>query len=271
MASIQKIKNREGTVYVYLCDSWWENGKHKTALVKSFGRYEKLIKDNPNAYDELREKAKRGEIPYKSKRKQIIVKINLEEDISEIGLQNYGHLILERFYKELNIDKEIANFQRDKKYKYDLNEIMKLLVFQRILDPASKLKAVSMQRKMFSDWDFSQSDISRSLDRIHLLKDSLEDRLHKEITKNKGRTGYLVFYDVTNYYFEIDIEDAGEKRKVKRKRGVSKEKRLSPIIQMGLFMDSNGIPISYKLFSGNETDPITYKPAMEELKKKVCF
>lgn len=271
MASIQKVKNREGIVYVYLVDTWREKGKHKTALVKAFGRLDKLLKNNPNAYEELREKAKRGEIPYTSKREQIILKLDRSESIRDVSLKNYGYLILERFYKELGIDNGIKSFQDKKKFKYDLNKIMQLLVYQRILNPCSKLRTVSLQENMFLEWDFSQNDISRSLDTLYKLKNILQEVMHKKITEKTKRTGYLVFYDITNYYFEIDEDDKKEDRRVKRKRGVSKEKRLSPIIQLGLFMDTNGIPISYELFSGNETDPTTYVKAVKQIKKQFSF
>jgi transposase len=115
----------------------------------------------------------------------------------------------------------------------------------------------------------------RSLDHFYDLQEELQIVMHKSICENIGRSAYLVFYDVTNYYFETDIDDEDETdesgevvEKGFRKRGPSKEHKPNPIVQMGLFMDSNGIPIAYELFEGNFVDPVTYIPAIEQVKKQ---
>ncbi|WP_447384055.1 IS1634 family transposase, partial [Streptococcus pseudopneumoniae] len=152
---------------------------------------------------------------------------------------------------------------------------LKLLVFQRVLNPDSKLSTYASQVNLFGHWEISLNAIYRSLDKLDTLKEKLLLHLHKEVSRMTKREARLVFYDVTNYYFETDIPDEtvvsvdGEILKEGlRRRGPSKEHRPKPIVQLGLFMDTNGIPISYKLFRGNQTDPITYLPAVEEVKKQ---
>lgn len=159
------------------------------------------------------------------------------------------------------------------KSKIDFNESLRLLTAQRILDPQSKWKSVQSQRDLFGDFNLSPQDVYRSLDHFSLLSEQIQLQMHNAIKENVGRTGALVFYDVTNYYFETDLDDEplevdGETIPAFRKRGPSKEKRPNPIVQMGLFMDTNGIPIAFRLFPGNCVDVKTYLPAVEQIKKQ---
>jgi transposase len=128
---------------------------------------------------------------------------------------------------------------------------------------------------MFDNWDIKLHDIYRSLDHFELIKQDIQLIMHDQIKASIGREAKLVMYDVTNYYFEADYDDEdiidedGEViEKTLRKRGPSKEKRPNPIVQLGLFVDTNNIPIAYKLFPGNQTDPITYIPAIKQVKKQ---
>ena len=139
---------------------------------------------------------------------------------------------------------------------------MKLLVFSRILSPASKKRTFEQKDRYFEKMDFSPDDIYRALSCLQMdLKDPLQQHIHRKTTEIYGRNAELVYYDVTNYYFEIDNQDN------LRKKGVSKEHRPDPIFQMGLFTDSSGIPISYRLFPGNTNDSQTLIPVIAETKK----
>jgi transposase len=138
---------------------------------------------------------------------------------------------------------------------------MKLLVYSRILCPASKKKTYEMKDMYFDKTDFSLDDIYRCLTFVNELKSRIQRHIHDKVTEQYGRDCELVYYDVTNYYFEIDKQDE------LRKRGVSKEHRPDPIVQLGLFMDTKGIPISYRLFPGNTNDCETLHPLLSELKR----
>lgn len=131
-----------------------------------------------------------------------------------------------------------------------------------MLDPGSKKKAYEEKDKYFEKMDFSLDDLYRSLSKINTLKDKVQIHIHKKIKDQYNRSSELVYYDLTNYYFEIDEQDSV------RKKGVSKEHRPDPIIQMGLFTDSLGIPIKYSLFSGNTNDCETLIPQVGALKKE---
>jgi transposase len=282
MVSIRKIKNREGIEYVHLMESFRENGKPKCLSVKSYGRYDKLIENNPNAYEDLRQKAKNNEIDYVSRRSEISMKLDLSEEIGKTRPLSYGWLPLKGIYDTLGVSQVIEKYSQNHKYKYDLNKILQLLVFSRILKPKSKSRTVVNQGKLWGDWNVTQNAMDRGMDNLFEIIPQIQMSTHKAICNNIGRTGTLVFYDVTNFFFQIDendeydINEYGEVVKVKkggglRVKGFSKEHRAEQIVQLGLFMDSKGIPISFKLFPGNFNDPKTYVPAVQQVKKQFAL
>lgn len=137
-----------------------------------------------------------------------------------------------------------------------------MLVFQRILDPGSKKYTFERKDMYFEKYEFSLTDTYRSLSRLASYTNPLLTFLHKSVTKNYGRDTSNVYYDVTNYYFEIEDQDE------LRRKGVSKEHRPDPIVQLGLLMDNNGLPITYKLFSGNTNDCNTLIPVLMDIRKE---
>lgn len=174
--------------------------------------------------------------------------------------KNFGYLALSKIYHELEIHKFLTNRQRYTKEEFDADTIMKMLVFSRLLFPASKKKSFEERKRFFEKDNYSLEDVYRCLSLFHKHKDALQLWINGRIKEVYGRDSSLVYYDVTNYYFETDkIEDF-------RKKGVSKEHRPNPIVQMGLFMDNNGIPITYQLFPGNTNDCLTYRPNLSRIK-----
>lgn len=181
----------------------------------------------------------------------------------EDGLRkNIGYMPLSHLYEQLNLPRFIANRQRNLNVKFSLNTILKHLVFGRTLFPASKKTTFENRERFFEKTNFSLDDVYRSLGLLHRYADDLKVFLHKQVTAQYGRKTDLVYYDVTNYYFEIDQADA------LRKKGVSKEHRPNPIVQMGLLMDTNGLPITYELFSGNTNDCETLMPLLQNVRKQ---
>ena len=163
------------------------------------------------------------------------------------------------------MDTFLRNRQRHSKEQYDANAIMKMLVFSRWLYPVSKRKTHENRHIFFEKFYFSLDDIYRCLTLFNKHSDALQLWLHERIKDQYNRNTDLVYYDVTNFYFEIDEQDD------LRKKGVSKEYRPDPVIQMGLFMDTNGIPIIYKLFSGNAPDKTTLIPALGSIQIDAHF
>lgn len=267
---IKITKNREGVQYVSIVEGYRDKDKVKHRTIKSLGKLKDLEAGNPNYLAELKENLKEGKFQLDSE--TLALTLDLNTKIS-CPLQNYGWLLLDEIYRSLGISKVLAQHQRTTKSKIDLNEALRLLTAKRILDPSSKWKSVATQEQLFGEFNLSYQDVYRSLDSLCLLSEEIQQQMHRSIAKNVGRVGALVFYDVTNYYFETDLDDEPVKMDgvtipAFRKRGPSKEKRPNPIVQMGLFMDTNGIPIAFQLFPGNCVDVKTYLPAVEQVKKQ---
>lgn len=272
MAHIVITKNREGKEYVYLRQSFRKGDKVIHKNLKSYGKLEDLKKDDPRILEKLQEEAKNID------NDSTIYTIKLSSGLKPTVIgKNYSWKILEKIYNELNIHNVCNSLQNSSKIKFDIDKIFKLLVFARILNPCSKIKTLEFQNSLFGEWKFNENQMYRSLNYILEMCEDLQLTMHEAITKNIGRQATLVFYDVTNYYFETDLDDEIKyamkgkeltKSMIKRMKGPSKEKRDNPIVQLGLFMDSNGIPISYKLFSGNVVDTSTYTDAIEQVKKQ---
>ena len=175
--------------------------------------------------------------------------------------KNFGHVAFSHLYHELELDYFINNRRRYTKAEYNHNAIFKLLVYARLLQPSSKKKAFENRKLFFDKMDFSLDDLYRSLSFFTKFKDEMLLSLHKRISTLYGRDTSLVYYDVTNYYFEIDKQDE------MRRKGVSKEHRPDPIIQMGLFMDTDGVPLTYGLYPGNMLDKQTLIPMIRTIRK----
>jgi len=175
--------------------------------------------------------------------------------------KNIGYTALSKIYHGLNLHTFFNTRSYGWNTEYNTNSILRLLIFSRILAPASKKRTYEQRGMYFEKMDFSLLDIYRCLTKVSALKHDITLHLHKQILEQFGRSDELVYYDVTNYYFEIDEQDD------MRRKGVSKEHRPDPIIQMGLLTDSSGIPITYGLFPGNTNDCETYVPLFKEIRK----
>lgn len=214
---------------------------------------------------------------YNEKTKPINVKLDpLEKlDVNTDNSKNYGAIALSKIYHELGLDRFFNGRQRFIKIKYNLNNAIKLLVFSRILFPNSKKSTYELKHKFFDNTDFTLPNIYDALTRLYNYKTELITWLYEKVGDSYQRDNSIVFYDVTNYYFEIDSNDDDIYNEYGdlveeglRKKGVSKEHRPKPIVQMGLFMDKNHLPISYELFSGNTPDTSTLRPSIKKARLK---
>ncbi len=177
---------------------------------------------------------------------------------SDLGVW-YGMLPLSHIYHELELDYFLNNRRRYTKAKFNHSAIFQMLVYGRILLPDSKLGTWQERHRLLGNMEFTDDDVYRSLEFFAKHKGAMVRHLHKKVGQLYGRDTSLLFYDVTNYYWEIDTEDE------LRRRGCSKEHRPEPIVQMGLLMDSNALPVTYALFSGNTNDCLTLSPMMGEV------
>lgn len=236
----------------------------KTVLIKSLGYLDVLKKqyDDPIAHftevvKQMNEDEKQNNLP-------ITINIDMTKKMEENSdnSKNFGYVALSKIYHELEINKFIkAKFQSRNFSEYKINNIIKLLVFARCLFPDSKKSTYENKDMFFENSDFSLKEVYNALSYIEPFKDSLQSFIYKHIQEQYKPSNECVFYDVTNYYFEIDDNDDF------RKKGVCKEHRPNPIVQMGLFMDSCGLPMCYGLFAGNTNDCLTLKPMVQKLQK----
>jgi hypothetical protein len=241
-----------------------QTGKSRTKTIKSLGYLDNLQKEYPDPISHFKRVV--GEMNRQEAQNNTLPNISIDQnkaiDSGRGNRKNLGYAVLSKFYYELGLDIFFNNHSRGLKMEYNVNGIMKLLVFSRILAPSSKKKAFGNKDWFFEGFDFALDDIYRFLTFANSKRDNLKLHLHRKIKERYGRSAELVYYDVTNYYFEIDKPDN------MRKKGVSKEHRPDPIVQMGLFMDTMGIPISYDLFPGNTNDCLTLTPLLAKMKRE---
>ena len=241
-----------------------ENGKVKNVTVQYLGKLEDLEKEFEDPIAHYKEVVKEMNEKEILDKQPIILKIDKNEKLSENtnNIKNLGYIALSEVYHELEIDKFIIHkFKSRDISEFKLNNILKLLVFARALFPDSKKSTYENRNIFFENSDFSLQEVYNALTYLEPFKDKLQQYIYSHIQDQYKPNNESVFYDVTNYYFEIDDNDEF------RKKGVSKEHRPNPIVQMGLFMDSLAFPMCYKLFSGNTNDCLTLKPMVQELQK----
>jgi len=278
---LKQTKQKSGRVNLSIVDGYYDKDKKYTRQVtlENLGYLDDLQKqyDDPITHfaqrvEELKRKKAQQNAP-------LVFEFSHKDMIpTDIRLRkNIGYAVLSKIYHQLGIHTFLVNRQRHSDEEYDANAIMKMLVFQRLLAPASKKKTFENREYLFESCDFSLDDVYRSLSFLNDRKESMLLWLHQNIQKHYGRDTSLVYYDVTNYHFEVDgpegylkLKKGDEKRTPDglRKKGVAKNHRPDPIVQMGLFMDNNSIPITYELFPGNTNDCLTYRPNLYRIKRK---
>lgn len=269
---VKQNKSHKGILLTFTI-GYRENGKVKHKNIETIGYLDdlkKIYKDPISHFKEIAKQRSNSEI------NELVIKNLKSKTIDDNSHQkNLGYVILKKIYNELNISSVLNKKQSSLNIKYSLDEIMKLLVFSRILYPASKNETYNNKDMFFEKFDFSLKDLYRSLDYFELLKDDIIKSIWESTKKTYKRDTSITYYDTTNYYFEISYNDedlidenGNILEKGIRKKGPSKEHRKTPIIGMGLLMDKNGIPLSYDLFPGNESEKLMMRPTLKKTKNK---
>jgi len=239
-------------------------GYTKTVIVKSLGYLDILQKqyDDPIAHFTQEVKKMNEEKFSKNLSEPIQISLSEELPLDVDNSKNFGYSAFSKIYHELGIDNFcLTKFSKLKVSPNKLNNILKLLVFGRLIFPDSKKSTYENKDILFENTDFSLKDVYRFLSYIEPKKNELIKYIYDNSKEQYKRNTECLYYDLTNYYFEIDEPDE------LRKKGVSKEHRPDPIVQMGLFQDSLGIPLNYKLFEGNTNDAVTMRPILHELQE----
>lgn len=263
---LKKTPTSNGRIRLAIVDAYYDKNtkKSKHKVVESIGFLDELEEHYPDPVAHFTARAK--QLTREKKEKYSPINFSFHDSdrlcIGDNLRKNFGYSALSKIYHELSIDTFLINRQRHGKESYDANTIMKMLVFSRLLAPASKKASFDNREMFFEKTNYSLDDVYRCLTLLNKHKDNLQIWLNDKIKENYGRDTSLIYYDVTNYYFESDVQDGF------KHRGVSKEHRPDPIVQMGLFMDNNALPITYELFSGNTNDCLTYRPNFGRIKKE---
>lgn len=255
-------KSKNTTIY-YLSKSVRIGSRTTTKTVEKIGTYDE-IKEKCGDMEPLewaKKYAAKRSAEEKAAKQDVIMKCSSSMLIDKNVRRscNAGYLFLLDIYYSLGIDKICAEISEKYKFEYDLNEILSLLVCSRIIAPGSKRSSLEEANGFVEQPKCSLHQIYRALEVIAKENDFFQSQLYKNSQSITERRKDVLYYDCTNYYFEIEDEDDF------RKYGVSKEHRPNPIVQMGLFIDSDGIPLSFSVFDGNFSE----QPSMTPLEKKI--
>lgn len=246
-----KISKSKNTTLFYIIKDFTKNGKRSTKVVKRIGNLEEI-------------KTMAGNIDYNIWLKNYIKDFNLENDNKETILIkksnrkivekdsnnnfNVGYLFIKKLYNDLKLDEICNNIQNKYQFHFDLNEILSYLVYARIIYPSSKLETFKQCQNFIEQPKFKLHDEYRALSYIAKNIDYIQENLFNNSKNIINRNSKVIYYDCTNYFFEIDEEDD------LRKYGISKEHKPNPIVGMGLFMDGDGIPLSFNIYPGNQNE-----------------
>ena len=262
-----------GRIYLSFVQGYRSNGKVKSKTIEKIGYLDDMQKlyDDPIAHFTAVAKERNS---VNSSERSIEVALNHRLENNTSTRKNLGYAVAKRIYSFLGINKFLQNKQNQLNIDYNLNSIFSLLIYNRFLFPSSKKKPFDNRDFFFESYDFSLDDLYRSLDYFSQYSEQLQKHLHEKVCENIGRDDKLGYYDVTNYYFEIPYNDEDKYddqgvllKKGFRKKGPSKEHRPDPIVQMGLLMDSNGVPMAFNTFSGGESEKTSLIPIIRRVKK----
>ncbi len=252
-----KISKSKNTTLFYIIKDYTRNGKRSTKIVKRIGNLDdiKIMAGNTDYMAWLKDYVKQYNEEH-CKSETIIIKKNNKKLISmnnKISF-NIGYLFLKKLYNQLKLNNICYEIQNKYKFQFDLNEILSYLVFARIIYPSSKLETFRQCQNFIEQPKFKLHDEYRALNYIAENMDFIQEQLFNNSKDVVKRNSSIIYYDCTNYFFEIDKEDDI------RKYGISKEHRPNPIVGMGLFMDGDGLPLSCNIYPGNQSEQKTLIP-----------
>lgn len=254
--NIVKSKNAE---QVYIIHSYRKNGKGTTAIHRKLGTMQSLIEIHGSreaALEWAKAEAIKETEKYADEDEAVTLSLYPKTIIEKNQKRQYtvGYLFLQSIYYDLGINKIVRNIRDRYKFEYDLNEILRHLVYARILEPCSKRSSFEYVHSFIDKPSYELYDSYRALKVLAAESDYIQSELFKNSRIITNRDVSTLYYDCTNYYFEIEMDDGF------RMFGKGKEHRPNPIVTMGLFMDSKGMPVAFDLYEGNKNEQLTLKP-----------
>ena len=244
-----------------------DKGVSTSVIVRKLGTLKELLPEHGPTRDDVmawaREQARIETLKYKQEKEEKQIKLTFHADrLLDYHKQTFfrgGYLFLQSIYYQMQMNKICRKLKQRYKFKYDINAILSDLIYARILDPCSKRSSYKAASEFLEKPSYELHDVYRALDVLGAECDLIQAEVYKNSHFMGKRNDKILYYDCSNYYFEIEQEDGS------KKYGKSKEHRPNPIIQMGLFMDGDGIPLAFSLFPGNANEQTSLKP----LEKKV--
>lgn len=267
-------KSKSSTIFYMVKGYRNTQGKSTSKIVEKLG-----------TLDEVKKKAN-GEDPVVWARKYVEQKTKEENEnhatyyeklvegqelSSEQKIYNLGHIFIRKIFEELELNALCKEIKKKHNFEYELSDILEDLICTRIMYPASKLSSYDEAKQFLRQPKYQLHDIYRALDLIAEEKETIEQWCYqKSLNVLKDRNTKVLYYDCTNYFFEIeteDIDDLDNRKKCLRKYGKSKENRPLPIVGMGLFIDGNGYPLAFNIYSGNTNEQTTLRPLEKQIMK----
>lgn len=244
-----------------------DKGVSTSVIVRKLGTLKELLPEHGPTRDDVmawaRDQARIETLKYKQEKEEKQIKLTFHADrLLDYHKQTFfrgGYLFLQSIYYQMQMNKVCRKLKQKYKFKYDINAILSDLIYTRILEPCSKRSSYKAASEFLEKPSYELHDVYRALDVLGAECDLIQAEVYKNSHFMGKRNDKILYYDCSNYYFEIEQEDGS------KKYGKSKEHRPNPIIQMGLFMDGDGIPLAFSLFPGNANEQISLKP----LEKKV--
>ena len=256
--SITGVENNKD---VYINQSYRkENGKTSSRIYRKLGKLNELLRQFDGDFDAMmlwaKSEAEKDTAEYNARTCDVSVSLSRKAYIpmNEERCFQIGYLFLQKLCTELKIDAICRKISKRHKYTYDLGAILTDLIYARILSPSSRLSSFSYCKTLPEPPKYELPNVYRALSVMAEESDLIQEELYKNSNFVHPRNKKVLYYDCTNYYFEIEQEDE------LRRYGKSKEHRPNPIVTMGLFMDADGIPLAFDIFPGNQNEQTTLKP-----------
>ncbi len=256
--SITGVENNKD---VYINQSYRkENGKTSSRIYRKLGKLNGLLRQFDGDFDALmawaKSEAEKDTAEYNARTSDVAISLSKTAYIQKDEQRCYqtGYLFLQKLCTELKLDSICRKISKRHKYTYDFGAILTDLIYARILSPSSRLSSFSYCNTLLEPPKYELQNVYRALSVMAEESDFIQEELYKNSNFVRPRNKKVLYYDCTNYYFEIEQEDDF------RRYGKSKEHRPNPIITMGLFMDADGIPLAFDIFPGNQNEQTTLKP-----------
>ena len=244
-----------------------DKGVSTSVIIRKLGTLKDLLPEHGPTRDDVmvwaKEQARIETLKYKREKEEKQIKLTFHADrpldYDKQVFYRGGYLFLQSIYYQLQINKICRKLKQKHKFKYDINAILSDMIYARILEPRSKRSSYKAASEFLEKPSYKLHDVYRALDVLGAECDLIQAELYKNSHFLGARNDKVLYYDCSNYYFEIEQEDGN------KKYGKSKEHRPNPIIQVGLFMDGDGIPLAFSTFAGNANEQTSLKP----LEKKI--